>query len=180
MESIALIEHCIHDMCIIHWVPSHSSALTDGQSGRPQGILGALRQGALEKKNTCPIQEPSLSPLLFGSRNCRMSWWKVCCNIYIMVLKFQGYSVQHISYTYICYYIPTLQNNRKPHRLRCNIGGDPSPYINFWIVLCTSELRWQTKTLFHTNMSIQTARILPLYHIQVYQKHSSSRSRTNK
>ena len=115
-------------MCIIH-CPSHSSALTDGQSGKPrrrfatQGIFWGL------EKITSPIQAlviPSLSPWSFRSRNCRMSWWKVCCNMYIMVLKFQGYSVPHISYTFICYYKPTLQNNKKPHKLRCNKIGQAS------------------------------------------------------
>ena len=114
----------LHPRYVHHPLSAKSQQRFDWRTKRQtSGDFWGLETGGVGKKTTCPIQEPSLSPLFCGSRNCRMSWWKVCRNIYIMVLKFQGHSVPHISYTYICSYIPTLRNNKKTHKLRCNIGG---------------------------------------------------------
>ena len=129
MESVALIEHCIHDMCIIH-CPSHSSALTDGQSGRPrrrfatQGIFWGL------EKITSPIQAlviPSLSPWSFRSRNLPYVMMKgLLQHVYngIEVSKAILFRIYHI-HSYVTINQPS-KTTKKPHKLRCNKIGQAS------------------------------------------------------
>lgn len=168
--------------------PSHSSALTDGQSGRPQGICGGRRW----KKGTYPIQEPSLSPLLFG-RNRGERFFS--CNVYTMELKFQGCSrlfcLLYHRRSYATVYQPpkTTKNLTSSAAKRFNkqrfkqiistirwCWGLWGSYINFRIVL------WQTKTFYFIRtyqFKLQESPFISLYHIQVYPKHSPSTSRTN-